>query len=279
MNLFREAMKNEQERIQRVIDLTATPEEIAGIGSLAPEKRNQNTYYYEQWYQGRKRVQKNYLGTADSEATLRHLKLRMQNELIKRAEEDQKLLNRMQAKYQDYDPQTLLDALPATYRKAAGSGTATPLFDQRYQQCVNWASQDYERNDAPFSKAATYAKDGTHVRSKGECIYYNILQEYLLPFVYDCYKEFTGERGETRRFCPDFLIRCLSGRLIIIEHLGRLDDLSYAIDFGKKCHWYIRNGFILGKNFFVTSDDVHGGTDSRAILEVVEKVTAMFYNY
>ena len=117
------------------------------------------------------------------------------------------------------------------------------------------------------------------MRSKGECIYYNMLQEYLLPFVYDCYKEFTGERGETRRFCPDFLIRCLSGRLIIIEHLGRLDDLSYAIDFGKKCYWYIQSGFVLGKNFFVTSDDVYGGTDSRAILEVVEKVTAMFYNY
>ncbi|MBQ9059985.1 MAG: hypothetical protein IJ128_02470 [Firmicutes bacterium] len=273
-------IKNEQERIQRVVDLTATPEEIACIGSLKPEKRKQNTYYYEHWYKGKKRDRKEYLGTADSEATRRHIKLRMQKSLLKRAEANLKLLDKVQANYQEYDPQILLDALPVSYRRAAQeTAIAPPLIDPRYQACVDWASRDRERNNAPFSKAATYAKDGTRVRSKGECIYYNLLQEYMLPFVYDCYLKFTDEQGETKLFCPDFVIRCLSGKLIIIEHLGRLDDLSYAIDFGKKCNWYIRCGFVLGKNFFVTSDDAHGGTDSQAILEVLEKVIGLFYNY
>ena len=311
MNLFKEEIKNEQKRIQRVIDLTATPEEIASIGNLTPEKRKQNTYYYEHWYKGKKRVRKEYLGTADSETTRRHIKLRMQRELLKRAEANLKLLGKVQANYQEYDPQTLLDALPASYRRAAvaaqearqeaaaaarearqqaASATrsaiaapktaiALPLVDPRYQACLEWASRDCERNSASFSKAATYAKDGTRVRSKGECIYYNLLQEYMLPFLYDCYLKFTDEQGETKLFCPDFVIRCLSSKLIIIEHLGRLDDLSYAIDFGKKCNWYIRCGFVLGKNFFVTSDDAHGGTDSQAIQEVLEKVIGLFYNY
>ena len=90
---------------------------------------------------------------------------------------------------------------------------------------------------------------------------------------------FTNRLGEKRQFCPDFVIRCLDGTIIIIEHLGRLHDLRYAMNFAEKCNWYIQNGYVLGKNYFVTSDDVNGGTDSRAILKVVEKVERLFYGY
>ena len=39
----------------------------------------------------------------------------------------------------------------------------------------------------------------------------------------------------------------------------------------------IQDGFILGKNFFVTSDDINGGTDTQAILEVAKAVERRFY--
>ena len=38
-------------------------------------------------------------------------------------------------------------------------------------------------------------------------------------------------------------------------------------------------GFILGKNFFVTSDDAHGGTDSQIIHDTVKIIERLFYGY
>ena len=279
MNIFKEAIKNEEKRILRLADLTAPPEEIERLGSLSPEPRGQHIYCYEKHYQGGGRSDKTYLGTPDSEAVQRHIKLRMQGELAKRLEANRKVLKRAMIEYQDYDAETLLDALPASYRKIVGDTPAYLFFDDRYQDCVRWAARDWKRNEAPFTRAATYARDGTRNRSKGECIYYNMLQEHWLPFVYDSYMSFRDERGEPMQACPDFAIRCLSGRLIIIEHLGLLNDLGYAYNFGKKCQLYIANGFVLGRDFFVTGDDAHGGTDSQAIQDVIGKVEDLFYHY
>ena len=63
----------------------------------------------------------------------------------------------------------------------------------------------------------------------------------------------------------------------MIEHLGRLFDKGYALKFGEKCYWYLQEGFVPGKNFFITSDDINGGTDSRMIMEVALQVERLFY--
>ncbi|MBQ9015751.1 MAG: hypothetical protein IJ109_06475 [Firmicutes bacterium] len=277
MNYFRQQIKTEQERIQRLIDLMVIPQNAAQAGRLTSERRGAKTYFYEQWYDHGRRTGKRYLGTPDSEAVCRHVQMRLQQERLQRLEKNQKLLARVEEGYQDYDSESILMGLPPAYQKAASRDQ--DLFDARYEAVRRWANGNYRRNTAPFPEAATYAKDGTHVRSKGECIYYNIAQEHGLLFVYDSYMKFTNLHGETREFCPDFVFRCLDGRTIIVEHLGRLHDVKYALDFGEKCHWYVQCGFVLGKNFFVTSDDAKGGTDSRAILEVLEKVERMFFGY
>ena len=297
MNMFTDALKNEQRRIQRLIHLGGDSLDLEERGSLSLETHGTRKYCYELWYKGRKRIRKQYLGKPDSEEVLRHVGARMQQERLRRLQHDQELLSKLEQEYEDYDPASLLKALPASYQtvfeqlqgdhpaaeasrqRLKGSPSDLLLYDWRYDEVKQWAAGSFERNTAPFPKAATYAKDGTRVRSKGECIYYNLLQEHGIPFVYDCYHTFTDQNGETRRICPDFVIRCLDDRLIIIEHLGRLYDMGYSIDAGKKLCWYIHSGYILGKNLFVTSDDVNGGTDSRAILEVVEMVERMFFGY
>ena len=40
-----------------------------------------------------------------------------------------------------------------------------------------------------------------------------------------------------------------------------------------------QEGFILGKNYFVTSDDPDYGTDSQMIAGLVDRIEQMFYGF
>ena len=161
------------------------------------------------------------------------------------------------------------------YRRAAQENS----FNKRYEELKAWANAPYEKNPFPFPEAENYAKDGTRLRSKGECIWYNLLQERGIVFRNECKMVFWDKEGNEKVFYPDFLIQCFDGTLIIIEHLGKLGDLGYAIKFGEKCHYYLLDGYVLGRNFFVTSDDKHYGTDSAIIAQTVAHIERLFYGY
>ena len=129
----------------------------------------------------------------------------------------------------------------------------------------------------PFPESENYAKDGTRLRSKGECIWYNLLQERGILFRLDCALELCDKQGNQKTLYPDFLIQCLDGSFIIVEHLGYMGDLSYAIGFGEKSYWYFQDGFVLGRNYFATSDEPGFGTNSQMIALLVDRIEEMFY--
>ena len=191
----------------------------------------------------------------------------------KRLIQDRKLLEKFAQQYLDYNHEAVFAALSNPYRIIAGED----FNDARYEEIKRWANADYEKNQAPFPAAEIYAVDGTRTRSKGECLHYNIYLGRGIPFRYDSIITITDGRGNTKNVSPDFMIQNYDYSLTIIEHLGRLFDMRYALDFGEKCYWYLQEGFILGKNFFVTSDDINGGTDTQAILEVAKAVERRFY--
>ena len=298
--MFRDTLKNEQRRIQRLIDLTAFPQESAPSsllpakdenyfakgclpaneiesepGLLHLESRRNSVYCYEEWFSHGKRIRKKYLGKLHSEPVNRHVKTKLQKERTKRLIHDRKLLQQMVDLYLEYDYASVVSSLPSSYQRAAGGD----FFDERYEELKAWANADYVKNPYPFPKQEIYAVDGTRLRSKGECLLYNLLFEKGVLFRNDCEVIIVDQRGEHKKLYPDFLIQCFDGSFIIIEHLGRLTDLKYALDFGEKCYWYLQKGFILGKNFFVTSDDKYHGTDSHMMDELADKLERMFFGY
>lgn len=285
MNMFMDAIKQEQRRIQRVIDLTASSLAESPPGNLSLETRNGSFYCYSQEYTSGKR-ERHYVGTITSLAVQQLFNSRLQQERLKRLEFDHKLLMETERKYQNYDPLAVVASMPKSYRQIASqidetfpAYTGDILFSQRYQELKAWTMKDFERNTTPFPDAENYARDGTRIRSKGECILYNLLQEFGILFRYDSVLIITDQNGRTKKVSPDFLIQCFDGSLIIIEHLGWLKDKGYAIDFGEKLYWYVQKGFFPGKNLFITSDDIHGGTDSQQILTIVKQVEQRFFGY
>ena len=273
MNEFNEAMKREQKRILRLADLTASAEDDDGSGFLVLEKRGDRTYCYKKASVDGQTYTKKYLGMTDSAAARQFVKARYLQEKRSRLITDQKLIEKMMREYQDYSYEAVMAALSASYKMIANED----FNNQRYEEIKAWANEDYPVNQAPFPKAKIYAWDGRRVRSKGECIHLNIYTEMGIPFRYDSLMTFEDQNGNRKTLSPDILIQCFNRKLVAIEHAGRLFDPRYAADFGDKLYWYLQGGFVLGKNFFVTSDDKYGGTDSQAIMQVALEVERLFY--
>lgn len=271
--MFTEAIKTEQRRIQRFIDLSNPGS--TERGSLYIQKQGGNFYAFERWHEKGGRMRKVYLGTLEADAVQELFADKFKVKRLKRLQYDQKLLEKLERQYQDYDFDSIVADMPRAYNIAARNNS----FDQRYEEIRKWAEAPYPKNTIPFPEAENYAKDGTRLRSKGECIWYNLLQERGILFRYDCAVTFVDQYGKRKTWYPDFLILCFDGTIILIEHLGGMGDLSYAMDFGEKSYWYFQNGFILGKNYFVTSDDPDYGTDSQMIARHVDRIEEMFYGF
>lgn len=271
--MFKEAIKTEQRRIQRLIDLSGVSDDERG--SLGLQKRGQKTYAYERWQSRSQPEKRVFLGLLESEAVRELCSVKYRKRRLAILQRNQEVLQRLEKEYLAYDYESVISGMPSAYRRVPGVDD----FDQRYEEIREWASADYPKNPYPFPPAKNYAVDGTRLRSKGECIFYNLLRERGILFRYDCVIEIVDQHGNPKQLCPDFMILCLDGTVIIIEHLGRMGDLRYALDFGERSYWYFQKGFVLGSNFFVTSDDPDYGTDSQVIAQVVDRVEELFFGF
>lgn len=270
-NMFMEAIKIEQRRIQSFIDLSGGAD--ASRGSLYTRKTGSQVYVYERWQRKGQREIRKYLGPLGSAPAQELFDARFQTQRLARLEYDQALLQKLEQQYQPYDFESIVNDMPKAYRLAARNAS----FEERYEEIRAWANADYPKNPYPFPEAVILAQDGTRMRSKGECIWYNLMQSRGILFRNDCQIEIVDQQGNHKTLCPDFVILCFDGTLIIIEHLGRVGDFKYAQMFGEKCYWYSQKGFTLGKNFFVTSDDPDAGTDSQMIARHVDRIEEMFF--
>ena len=275
MNTFKKQIIVEQKRIQRLIDLTDPPRPDGIITNLSVETRRGRQYCYEYRYENGKRVKRKYLGTPDSPSVQELAREHYRAEQLRRLQNDQELLQRLGQEYQDYDPAAVFSALPKSCRSVLGESA----FNARYEEIRQWANADYQRNTAPFLDSENFAADGTRTRSKGETIFYNTFLDMGVLFRFDCVLVYVDQDGVEHLLYPDFLIKCFDGHLIAIEHLGWYGGLNYGIKFGKKSYYYLQQGFILGKNYFVTSDEKNGGTDSQAIQEIAQLVQKQFFGY
>lgn len=123
------------------------------------------------------------------------------------------------------------------------------------------------RTDVPFVQNLIHkTQEGIFVRSKSEVIVANLLHAENIDFEYE--RRFETDSGWR---LPDFSIPTRADELIILEHLGMLHKPSYREEWEIKKKFYERNGYIVGQNLFVTTEDENGAIDSKYIMENIIK--------
>ena len=209
-----EAIKTEQRRIERFINLSKPGS--AERGTLYIKKQGGRLYAYERLQDKGGHTRKVYLGSLESERVQKLFADKFKAKRLTHLRHNQKLLEKLERQYQEYDFDSIVAEMPKAYRMAARNNS----FDQRYEEIRKWAEAPYPKCTYPFPDAEIYAEDGTRMRSKGECIWYNLMLERGILFRYDCAVTFVDQHGKRKTWYPDFLILCFDGTIILIEHLG-----------------------------------------------------------
>ena len=275
MTSFLNAMRSELSSLNDLLkDLMA--DSIKPERNVITVKRKGKKAYYYQSHSKNGKNKREYIGEADSLKLRKLVKESFKDVLLKAVRQDIEALDTLANNYLPYDKPHIMSHLSPCVRDLHFDLSFTTVMNSLY----DWAHQDYERNPTPFRDPVILAKDGTRVRSKSECLIYNALLGFGIPFRYDPLLSFWALDSSGKKILvhksPDFQIKCPDGSFILIEHAGFLKSNEYAIDLAKKTQLYLLNGYILGYSLFITSDDIDGGIDTQEINNLIKAIAVRF---
>lgn len=186
-------------------------------------------------------------------------------EMNRRLEHNEKILRRIDGAFLDYNPEEIDGALPEIYRDQTG------LVDKFAAYSLSaWQNTKFMDNRFPMPQNANQAADGTRMRSKSEIILYNIICDLGLPVKYDVDINLVNETGEKVYKNADFVFPHKDGGLVVLEHLGLLDDDTYLTKAVHKVRLYQRNGYTVNDRLFLTADDTNGKFNAFMAKELVK---------
>lgn len=130
-----------------------------------------------------------------------------------------------------------------------------------------WASRPQSQNRRYREELKYKTNNGVLVRSKSEQFIGNIFEEYGIPYRYE-----PELRIDHLVLHPDFVIMTTDGRLIIIEHLGRMDLGTYVKSTIDRLRAYNNENLHIGRDVFLTFES---DIESREhIIDILYRVMA-----
>ena len=173
-----------------------------------------------------------------------------------------KILNKTLEAYNEED----LRKLYASYIPEV-QALITPVVLTPKQYAEEWQAVTYQGLSTDNITTEFFTLRDEHVRSKSEVMIANALFHADIPYRY----EFPIPIKGADDFHPDFL--CLNpntGREIIWEHFGLMDDPEYAANAFSKISRYAENGYILGYNFIYTMETSTQPLSTRFVNKLIE---------
>lgn len=219
-------------------------------GTLIINRKDGTYRFYHQTYEGKKKVRK-YLGQKDLPVKVSLARKRVLEALLR--------------DYQDalavWENLNVADE-PHHAEKVWESAPIRQIILEASQQ---WAQSNYPRNDIFLDHCIHAGPNGVFVRSKSEKDILWGLYEWELPNQYDRKFRLGGQIVS-----PDFTIKDpVTGKLILWEHFGMMDDPDYARKTYDKLSLYIQHGYFPGENLIVTFEDKkHPLTHERIEAEI-----------
>lgn len=188
----------------------------------------------------------------------------------------------------DYDQRTLksiqdeIDAIKKCLRKypCPAAEEVFYIMSEQRKNLINplemtdemfveeWFSKEFDRKDPPDPDSGFSTVHGEIVRSKSEWIIASLLEDYKVPYRYECSLYLEG-MGIVH---PDFSV--LNVRLREVrywEHEGMMDNPEYAEYAIRKERAYIRNGYYPGENLILTSETRAQPLNPDLVKKMIEK--------
>lgn len=216
---------------------------------------------------GRQRKTK-LLGSADDPDVI-EIKQRMYNQtMLKELKNCRKVLQDGIGKYKGFGIEYIESRMSPAYHDKTGLVAKDPMRHYYHK----WEKSKYPQIKYKENSKLNVCRDGYRVRSKSEIIIYDILKSLGIPFHYEEQIIMTDDTGTEVYKCPDFLIPMRNGKTCILEHCGMLRDPQYMQSVVNKLQLYMRNGYVLNDNLFITMDDFQGHINAFAAEQLIRRM-------
>ena len=269
--------------INETTERLSTYEDLPHMTLILRVQGTGHPFYYAQEVVNGKKIL-HYLGKADSTEVIRYKQQRYLKEKLKILMCDKKSAEQFVKHFSDYSYEVVLKKLSPSYREISidngfNSSSGRKKYkrlpdsivkDERFQKLVKWANEPYTRNPYPLPDNPNIARDGTPMRSKGECMWYDDILFEELPARIEPELEIQGKSGQWHKLHPDFMFLCFDGTILLVEHFGRWDDERYAERNKRKIQEYLDCGFVLGDNLIVTSDNAEHCTNEKMSVMAID---------
>ncbi|MCR4656812.1 MAG: hypothetical protein K5770_11370 [Lachnospiraceae bacterium] len=148
-----------------------------------------------------------------------------------------------------------------------------PIIPPAEEYIRRWMEEPYdiwEIKDEEVS-GVYYTQRGERVRSKSELIIADTLFRYGVPYKYEYPLKLNNGRGIiTKR--PDFVaLNIETLELMIIEHLGMLDQEKYYRNNIEKIDLYEKNGYLIGKNLILLHETSYKALNTEMVGKYIEE--------
>ena len=156
-------------------------------------------------------------------------------------------------------PKEIIRSMPPAYQ-------GLPESHFYHPSAKAWLLEPYRTNPHPLGEIYHTTPNGIDVRSKSEFGIATELERYNVPYRYEC-ELILG--GQTRY--PDFIaINPFTGKEVVWEHFGIIDDHGYVGKMNKKMTLYINHGYIPFENFIYTFE--FNVMDIRLLQSLIENI-------
>lgn len=257
---LREFLEDYQKRIEDVLEVLKKSLKKAPSGSLKVVKRQTGVQFYYRKSsadkQGRYLSKKNLelagqLAKKKYDICEEKLLLEQKRFVNKLLADD--LENKMLGIYESFFPEVQKMIKPAV------------LSPEKFAEI--WQAVEYKRLSVDAGATDLLTIRGEQVRSKSEIMIADSLFHAKVPYRYEFPVRIQGKGI----FHPDFL--CLNkrtGKEVIWEHFGLMDNPEYAANALEKIALYAQNGFVLGNGFIYTMETSARPLSSRLVKQLIE---------
>ncbi len=204
--------------------------------------RCRGTVQFYHYHDNRKR---DYIKKTD-ETLLKSLAQKKYCEQVLKISKDLLEYEKMQQKMKDRNIEKIFEQLDPVIKEYV-----SPFVIPIEMKVQKWAMEPYLSNTKYPEKKKYKTDKGEFVRSKSEVIIANKLFNKNIPYRYECELKFKNNVT----LYPDFTImNPKTGKIIILEHFGLMDNPEYAESFVVKIRLYAKNNYIVGKNLLFTME-------------------------
>ena len=141
-----------------------------------------------------------------------------------------------------------------------------PILETDEQFVQNWAAIPYQGKRFDESTPVFFTAREERVRSKSELIIADLLHKNGIPYKYECPIYLKG-LGQVH---PDFtVLNVKKRRELYWEHLGMMDDPSYAEKALQKIAMYEHNGIFPGERLLITYETRKSQVNQKLVQDMI----------